>query len=70
MHIGGGGTNESVGMIRLVGAAARDEMTCTKSFDTCDAVELEAVTNGEAILSGEKVAAWCGSECEILRCGV
>jgi hypothetical protein len=67
MHMGGGGTNASVGIIKLVGAAARDEMTWTKSFDACEAVELEAVTNGEAILSGEKEGIERGSGCETLR---
>ena len=70
MHIGGGGTNESVGMIKLVGAAARDEMTCKSSFDEVEGVDEEAVTKGEAMDSGENVGILCGSDCEDFLCGV
>jgi len=61
MHMGGGGTKESVGMIKLVGAAAREEMAGMRSLEAVDGVEEDAVTNGEAIDSGEKDGMWCDS---------
>jgi len=72
MHIGGGGTKELVGMIRLVGAAVREEIIGNRTFDGVDEVENEAVTNDDAMDSGEKddMWVWCISWRELLRLGV
>lgn len=64
MHIGGGGTNASVGIVKQVGAADRDQdgrrilplasAVVGIERDTFEVTPLDAVTKGEAIESGDR----------------